>query len=59
MKDMDMLLKPHILNFVDMNRQPNPPSADSTSVTHFFLPKFRTIQTPKQFSRPSLAITIW
>ena len=30
-----------------MNSQPNGRSADSTSATHFFLPKFQTIQTPK------------
>ena len=39
--------KRDFLNFVDMNSQPNGRSADSTSATHFFLPKFRTIQTPK------------
>ena len=33
--------------FVDLNSQPNGRSADSTSATHFFLPKFRTIQIPK------------
>ena len=39
--------KKDFLNFVDLNSQPNGRSADSTSATHFFLPKFRTIQTPK------------
>ena len=39
--------KMDFLNFVDMNSQPNGRSADSTSATHFFLPKFRTIQAPK------------
>ena len=39
--------KTSFLNFVDLNSQPNGCSADSTSATHFFLLKFRTIQTPK------------
>ena len=39
--------KMDFLNFIDLNSQPNVRSADSTSATHFFLPKFRTIQTPK------------
>ena len=40
--------KSDFLTFVDANSQPNGRSADSTSATHFFLPKFRTIQTPKK-----------
>jgi len=39
--------KKEFLTFVDLNSQPNGRSADSTSATHYFLPKFRTIQTPK------------
>jgi hypothetical protein len=35
------------LEFVDMNTQPNGRSADSSGPTHYFLPKFTTIQTPK------------
>ncbi len=35
------------LEFVDMNTQPNGRSADSSGPTHFFLPKFATIQAPK------------
>ena len=33
--------------FVDINSQPNGRSADSTGPTHNFLPKFTTIQMPK------------
>ena len=40
--------KSDFLTFVDVNSQPNGRSADSRSATHFFLPKFRTIQTPKR-----------
>ena len=39
--------KQDFLNFVDINSQPNGRSAESSSATHYFLPKFRTIQTPK------------
>jgi len=39
--------KKDYLMFIDLNSQPNGRSADSTSATHFLLPKFRTIQTPK------------
>ena len=39
--------KQEFLNFVDLNSQPNGRSAESSSSTHYFLPKFRTIQTPK------------
>ncbi len=35
------------LEFVDTNTQPNGRSADSSGPTHYFLPKFATIQTPK------------
>ena len=35
------------LQFVDMNSQPNGRSADSSGPTHYFIPKFTTIQTPK------------
>ena len=35
------------LEFVDNNTQPNGRSADSTEPTHYFLPKFTTIQAPK------------
>lgn len=35
------------LEFVDNNTQPNGRSADSTGPTHYFLPKFTTIQAPK------------
>ena len=35
------------LEFVDTNSQPNGRSADSTGPTHYFLPKFSTIQMPK------------
>ena len=40
--------KSDFLRFVDINSQPNGRSADSSSATHYFLPKFRTIQTPKK-----------
>ena len=40
--------KSDFLTFVDANSQPSGRSADSSSATHFFLPKFRTIQTPKK-----------
>ena len=39
--------KKDYLMFVDLNSQPNGRSADSTSATHFLLPKFHTIQIPK------------
>lgn len=35
------------LTFVDVNSQPNGRSADSTGPTHYFLPIFTTLQTPK------------
>lgn len=35
------------LEFVDINTQPNGRSADSSGPTHYFLPKFTTIQAPK------------
>ena len=35
------------LLFVDINSQPNRRSADSSGPTHYFLPKFTTIQMPK------------
>ena len=35
------------LNFVDANSQPNGLSSDSHCATHYLLPKFTTIQTPK------------
>ncbi len=35
------------LEFVDINTQPNGRSADSSGPTHYFLPKFTTIQGPK------------
>lgn len=40
--------KQDFLRFVDSNSQPNGRSADSASATHYLLPKFRTIQTPKK-----------
>ena len=40
--------KARYLEFIDLNSQPNGRSADSSSATHFFLPKFRTIQIPKR-----------
>jgi len=43
--------KMDFIQFVELNSQPNGRSADSTSATHFLLPKFRTIQTPKQVVR--------
>lgn len=36
----------NFLQFIDQNSQPNGRSADSSSATHYLLPKFRTIQTP-------------
>lgn len=36
------------LEFADQNCQPNGRSVDSGHATHCFLPKFQTIQTPKQ-----------
>ena len=39
--------KEAFFQFVDNNSQQNGRSADSASVTHYFLPKFRTIQIPK------------
>lgn len=39
--------KIEFLKFVDINSQPNGRSLDSSSATHFFLPKFRTVQEPK------------
>lgn len=41
-------IKKDFLEFVDQNCQPNGRSADSGHATHYFLPKFQTIQTPKQ-----------
>ena len=41
-------VKDNFLNFVDVNSQPNGRREDSTSATHYFLPKFKTIQTPKK-----------
>ena len=35
-------------HFVATNGQPNGQSADSSGPTHYFLPTFSTIQTPKQ-----------
>ena len=35
------------LELVDINSQSNGQSADSTGPTHYFLPKFTTIQMPK------------
>jgi len=35
------------LTMVDLNSQPNGRNAENSSATHYFLPKFRTIQTPK------------
>ena len=40
--------KSDFLEFIDINSQPNGRSADSSSATHYLLPKFRTIQTPKK-----------
>lgn len=40
--------KSDFLTFIDINSQPNGWSADSTLATHFFLPKFRTVQMPKK-----------
>jgi len=40
--------KMDFIQFAELNSQPNGRSADSTSATHFLLPKFRTMQTPKQ-----------
>ena len=40
-------VKQEFLNFVGLNTQPNGRSAESSSATHYFLPKVRTIQTPK------------
>ena len=40
--------KSDFLAFIDVNSQPYGRSADSTPATHFFLPHFRTIQTPKK-----------
>lgn len=37
-------VKEQFLNFVDISSQPNGRSADSSSATHYFLPKFRTVQ---------------
>ena len=42
------LAREQFLSFVDSNSQPNGRSADSTSASHYFLPKFRTLQTPKK-----------
>ena len=41
-------VKEDFFNFVDINSQPNGRRDDSTSATHYFLPKFKTIQTPKK-----------
>lgn len=41
-------VKDDFLLFVDCNSQPNGRSADSSGPTHYFLPKFSTIQTPKR-----------
>ena len=43
--------KHHFFSFVDSNSQPNGHSDDSSSATYYFLPKFRTIQTPKKAVR--------
>ena len=40
--------KQDFLQFIDNNSQPNGQSADSASTTHYLLPNFRTIQTPKK-----------
>ena len=39
--------KSDFLEFIDCNSQPNGRSEESLSATNFFLPKLRTIQTPK------------
>ena len=39
--------KSAFLEFIDCYSQPNGRSKESSSATHFFLQKFRTIQTPK------------
>ena len=36
------------LTFVDVNSQPNGRREDSSSATHYYLPRFKTIQTPKK-----------
>ena len=40
-------VKDDFLQFVDDNTQPNGRSADTSGPTHYFLPKFSTIQCPK------------
>ena len=39
------------LKFVDVNSQPNGRREDSLSATHYFLPRFKTIQMPKKCVR--------
>ena len=41
-------VKEYFFNSVDINSQPNRRHDDSTSATHYFLPKFKTIQTLKK-----------
>ena len=41
-------VKTDFLTFVDVNSQPNGRHEDSSSATHYFLPRFKTIQTPKK-----------
>ena len=40
-------VKDDFLQFMDINSQPNGRSADTSGPTHYFLPKFTTIQSPK------------
>ena len=40
-------VRENFLEFVDVNSQPNGRSSDSSGPTHYFIPKFSTIQTPK------------
>ena len=42
------VVKEGFLQFVDINSQAKGRRDDSSSATHYFLPKFRTIQTPKK-----------
>ena len=41
-------VKADFINFADVNSQPSGRREDSTSATHYFLPIFKTIQTPKK-----------
>jgi len=41
------MVSDEFLTFMDSNSQPNGRSEDSSGPTHFFLPKFTTIQSPK------------